>query len=87
MFESSHPRSTHSTSSSLQNHHPPPTSSQSFPSELDTVLRHSTNSRLLHEDSDAILTNDFEHQAFHQPNTRKVTKITPSTSSTTLNHI
>ncbi len=47
-------------------------------SEFDSSLRHSAGSRLLHGDDDVIFTNDFNHQAFHQPNTRKVTKITPS---------
>jgi hypothetical protein len=46
--------------------------------EFDPALRHSAGSRLLHGDNAVILTNDFDHQAFHQPNTRKVTKITPS---------
>lgn len=41
-------------------------------------LRHSSGSRILHNDSEIILANNFDHQAFHQPNTRKVTKITPS---------
>jgi hypothetical protein len=80
MFESSYPRNTHSASSSLQNLHysplhPPPSSS---PSELDTILRHSANSRMLHGNGEVMLTNGSEQQAFHQPNSRKVTKITPS---------
>jgi 3-hydroxy-3-methylglutaryl CoA synthase len=33
---------------------------------------------MLHGDSEIILPNDFDHQAFHQPNSRKVTKIIPS---------
>jgi hypothetical protein len=90
MFESSRLHNANSISSSLQNiqysthrrqrspFHPPPTASQSFPSELDSALRHSANSRSLHGDNDTILANDFERQEFHQPNTRKVTKITPS---------
>jgi 3-hydroxy-3-methylglutaryl CoA synthase len=45
---------------------------------FDSSLRHSAGSKLLHSNDDVILTNDFTHQAFHQPNTRKVTKITPS---------
>jgi hypothetical protein len=42
--------------------------SQSFPSELGTVLQHSTSARILHRE------NDFERQA----TTRKTTKIIPS---------
>jgi hypothetical protein len=61
MFESSHPRSTYSTSS-----------------EFDPIPRRSPASRLLHEENDIILTNGFDHQAFHQPNTRKITKVIPS---------
>jgi hypothetical protein len=91
MFESYRPHSTYSTSASLQNLHysphrqqrfsPPkaqPTysshlsQSQSFPSELDTVLRHSTSSRILNRE------NDIERQAFHQPTTRKMTKVLSS---------
>jgi hypothetical protein len=91
MFESYRPHSTYSTSASLQNLHysphrqqrlsPPklqPTyssplsQSQSFPSELDTVLRHSTSSKILHRE------NDIDRQAFHQPITRKMTKVIPS---------
>ncbi len=44
--------------------------SQSFPSELDTVLRHSTSSKLLHRE------NDIERQ--YQPITRKMAKVIPS---------
>jgi len=55
-------------------HHNPYSTS----SEFDTVLRHSNGTRTLHGDHDTILTNNFDHQAFHQPNTRKVTKIIPS---------
>jgi hypothetical protein len=33
---------------------------------------------MLHEDNEIILSNDFNHQAFQQPNTRKVTKIISS---------
>jgi len=47
-------------------------------SEFDPMLRHSTRSRMLHGDSEIILPNDFDHQAFHQPNSRKITKIIPS---------
>ncbi len=46
--------------------------------EFDTPLRHPTSSRMLHEDNEIILSNDFNHQAFQQPNTRKVTKIISS---------
>jgi 3-hydroxy-3-methylglutaryl CoA synthase len=49
------------------------------PYSTSSILRHSNGTRTtLHEDHDTILTNDFDHQAFHQPNTRKVTKIIPS---------
>ena len=90
MLESSRPHPTNSISSSLQNlHYSPhrrqhspfprsPTSSHSFPSELDNTLRQSNGSRMLHGVNDVILSNGFEHQAFHQPHTRKITKITPS---------
>jgi hypothetical protein len=57
---------------------PHPRHPYSASSEFDSSLRHSARSRLLHGDNDVILANDFNHQAFHQPNTRKVTKITPS---------
>ena len=49
--------------------------------EFDTSLRHSAGSRLLHDDNDVILTNGFDHQTFHPPHSRKVTKIIPSKSS------
>ncbi|CAF3360710.1 unnamed protein product, partial [Rotaria sp. Silwood2] len=50
--------------------------SQSFPSELDTVLRTSTSSKILHKENDILRTNDFERQTFHQPSsTRKITKV------------
>jgi hypothetical protein len=88
MFESYRPHSTYSTSASLQNLHysphrqqrapvPQPTfsshlsQSQSFPSELDTVLRHSNTSRIAPRENDVEL----------QSNTRKITKIIPSTFS------
>ncbi|CAF1016745.1 unnamed protein product [Adineta steineri] len=45
--------------------------SQSFPSELDTVLQHSTSARILHRE------NDFERQSFHQPTTRKSIRTMP----------
>ncbi|CAF0959170.1 unnamed protein product [Rotaria sordida] len=51
--------------------------SQSFPSELDTVLRTSTSSKILHKENDIVRTNDFERQTFHQPITRKMTKVLP----------
>lgn len=50
----------------------------SNPYSTSSEFRHSVNSRILHDDNDVILTNDFDHQTFHRPNTRKVTKITPS---------
>ncbi|CAF1156782.1 unnamed protein product [Rotaria sp. Silwood1] len=42
--------------------------SQSFPSELDNVLRTSTNSKILHKN------NDFERQTIHQSNIHKIPK-------------
>lgn len=45
--------------------------------EFEVPLRHSANSRMLHNEHDIILTNNLHHQPFHQPNTRKITKITP----------
>lgn len=91
MFETYRPHSTYSTSASLQNLHysphrqqrfsppkPPPSysshlsQSQSFPSELDAVLQHSTSSKILHRE------NDLDRQSFHQPVTRKMTKIISS---------
>jgi hypothetical protein len=33
---------------------------------------------MLHETNDIILANEREHSAFHQPHTRKITKIIPS---------
>ncbi len=46
--------------------------SQSFPSELDTVLRHPTNSRLSHRE------NEMERQSFHQSMAHKMTKVPSS---------
>jgi len=91
MFESYRPHNTYSTSASLQNLHYSPhrqqrfsppklqpsysshlSQSQSFPSQLDTVLRHSTSSKILHRE------NDIDRQTFHQPITRKISKVIPS---------
>ncbi|UJR14698.1 hypothetical protein I4U23_001691 [Adineta vaga] len=84
-FESVRPHSTNSISSSLQSlhrrQHSPfprsPTASHSFPAELDTILRQSNGSRILHSANEAIFTNGNDYQQFHQPQTRKITKITP----------
>ncbi|CAF1073679.1 unnamed protein product [Didymodactylos carnosus] len=63
--------------------------SQSYPSELDIVLRrqenndHVTESRLLHGDDDVILSSDYNFQEFRQPYMRKVTKVTKEVSLTT----
>ena len=64
---------------------PPPPSqsfhlpqSQSFPSELDAVLRHSTSSRILHRENEIVRTNDLERSSFHQSITRNTSKILPS---------
>ena len=61
---------------------PHPTSSHSFPSDLDNVLRHSAGSRVRHDDDDAILSNDFEQRSFQPPATRKVTKVVSSKTET-----
>lgn len=54
--------------------------SQSFPSELDTVLRNSNNSKALHKDPETIRTNDIDRQPYHQTVARKSTKVLPSKS-------
>ncbi|CAF1165406.1 unnamed protein product [Rotaria sordida] len=54
--------------------------------ENDHILRHSTNSRMLHENNDIILTNDFQYEQFHQPNTRKITKIIPKENNSLTNN-
>ena len=46
--------------------------SQSFPAELDTVLRHSTSSRILHRE------NEIERSLFHQTTARKMPVVLPS---------
>ena len=47
--------------------------SQSFPAELDTVLRHSTSARVLHRE------NDIERSAtFHPTTARKMAAVLPS---------
>ncbi|CAF3754296.1 unnamed protein product [Rotaria socialis] len=51
--------------------------SQSFPSELDTVLRNPTTSKMLPKETDLIRSNDFERQSFYQPSSRKMTKALP----------
>ncbi|CAF3710818.1 unnamed protein product [Rotaria sp. Silwood1] len=95
MFESFRPNHTYSSSSTIQNHYYSPqqqqhssflSPSQSYSSEHDNILRHSTNSRMLHNDHDVILTNDFEYQQFHQPNTRKITKIIPKENNSLTNN-
>ncbi|CAF0725174.1 unnamed protein product [Adineta steineri] len=79
MFESSSLQNLHYSPHRRQ--HSPiarsPPSSHSFPSEPNISLRHSNGSRMLHGNNDIILSNGFEHQTFHQPHTRKITKITP----------
>ncbi|CAF3233478.1 unnamed protein product, partial [Rotaria sp. Silwood2] len=89
MFESSRPNRTYSSSSNMQNLYYSPHHEQnspfysSFSSDHDNILRHS---RTLHEDNDVILTNGFEHQQFHQPNTRKITKIIPKENNSLINN-
>ena len=81
IFESVRPHTTNSISSSLQNlHHRQhsPIASRSLSSEFDTALRYSSGSRLLHGANDVIFANDLNYQPFNQPQTRKITKITPS---------
>ncbi|CAF0746161.1 unnamed protein product [Adineta ricciae] len=79
-FESVHPHTTNSISSSLQNlHHRQhsPLAFRSLSSEFDTALRHPSGSRLLHGANDVIFADDLNYQPFNQPQTRKITKITP----------
>lgn len=75
MFESRLPMQNYSYSSHYQQSPISQTSSFNF----DSGLKQSPNLRALHTDDDAILTSSWEQQQqFHQPNTRKVTKIIPS---------
>ena len=54
--------------------------SQSFSSELDTILQSSTAARLVHRE------NDIDRSSFHQPAARRTTRLTPSKCYRTVFH-
>ena len=63
-----------------------PTSSHSFPSDLNNILQQASDSRLLHKENEIIFANDFSHRTFQPPATRKVAKVASSTFSFLIIH-